>query len=325
MQNRILQFDYLKGIMMILVIMFHLVIIDVTYPTLRAAVYTFHVPVFLLLSGYLAKTDKCFKDFSRTLYRLLVPYVIFEIIYLLMLYVVGTAMHSTNSVDNLSFHTIFMHLLAYPLGSYWYLHALIVCYVVYYMVFHFLKANQFTKLILVGIILYLITYIIQVVGWAPITSGGGFVWESVVYYIIGIIIYRLEVPFMKIIPPSCFAIIPLTILFLFSDNYHRGTLAGISITILTISFLMYVFNYLWSPVRDGLCFIGRNSLTIFIFSPIFTSFTKFFIPFFSFDSTHIVFATVSTTFIIICSLMCAYFFDRLRFSRYLFMKDEILL
>ena len=200
---------------------------------------------------------------------------------------------------------------------------LIICSSVYYLVYHFLKVNQIAKLFIVGFILYSICYIIERMGWAPITSGGGFVWESVLYFLLGIYISNLEVTFKKVIPPSWLAIIPLILLFVNPDNFHRGTLAGISITLLTISFLMWVFNYVWKPVKDLLCYIGRNSLVIFVFSPIFTSFTKFAVPIFGFDSTLIIFTTVATCFIIMCSLLSARLLDRLHLSKYLFGKETV--
>lgn len=323
MNDRLLELDFLKGVMMILVVMFHLVILDVTYPTLRAAVYTFHVPIFMLISGYLSRVDKTLKVFRKGLFKLLLPYVIFETIYILMLYFGGTFMHSTNSVDSFTFNGVLLRLAAYPLGAYWYLHALIICSSVYYLVCHFLNVNQITKLLIVGLILYSICYVIERVGWAPITSGGGFVWESILYYLLGIYISNLEVSFEKVIPPSWLAIVPLMLLFMFPDNFHRGTLAGISITLLVMSFLMWVFIYVWKPAKDLLCYVGRNSLIIFVFSPIFTSFTKFAVPFFGFDPTIIIFTIVATCFIIMCSLQSAHLLDRWHLSKYLFGKEKV--
>ena len=44
---RIKELDYLKGVMIILVITFHLVYFEHLYPYAKQVVYTFHMPVFL--------------------------------------------------------------------------------------------------------------------------------------------------------------------------------------------------------------------------------------------------------------------------------------
>ena len=56
--ERIHQLDYLKGIFIVLMVLFHLALIEETYPVLREAVYTFHMSAFLIISGYLANVDK---------------------------------------------------------------------------------------------------------------------------------------------------------------------------------------------------------------------------------------------------------------------------
>ena len=50
---RIKELDYLKGVMIILVISFHLVYFEQLYPYAKLVAYTFHMPVFLVISGYL--------------------------------------------------------------------------------------------------------------------------------------------------------------------------------------------------------------------------------------------------------------------------------
>ena len=44
--------DFIKCVMIVLMVAFHLQYIEHLYPTLKQAVFTFHMPVFLLISGY---------------------------------------------------------------------------------------------------------------------------------------------------------------------------------------------------------------------------------------------------------------------------------
>lgn len=80
-KDRIKELDYLKGIMITLVVIFHLVYIGDKYPNLKQLVYTFHIPVFLLISGYLANVSKSPKSFGKTVAGLAVPYFVMETLY----------------------------------------------------------------------------------------------------------------------------------------------------------------------------------------------------------------------------------------------------
>ena len=70
---RIKELDYLKGVMIVLVITFHLVYFEHLYPYAKQVVYTFHMPVFLIISGYLMNISKTWKDFLLTIVGLAVP------------------------------------------------------------------------------------------------------------------------------------------------------------------------------------------------------------------------------------------------------------
>lgn len=323
MSQRILQLDFLKGIMITLVVMFHIVLFDNTYPTLRTAVYTFHVSVFLLISGYLSNVDRMPSDFLKAILRLLVPYVIFETFYMVVLYAMGLTMHSTLTMNTLSIKDIVIRLLAYPIGVYWYLHALIVCNVAYYLIFHYLKLNTASKFILLAMACYGITYVIKEIWWAPILAGSGFVWESIIYYLIGVFIKLVGVPFLKMIPASCLSVIPLCLLFSSTSNFYRGSLSGITITLLVISTLLFVYNQIGPSIRAFFSYLGCNSLAIFVFAPFFIPVTKYAIPLFCFDETVLLFTLFASSFSILCSLMTAVVSDKLGISKYLFYKEAI--
>ena len=84
MKKHIPQLDYLKSIFIILMILFHLVYIGDTYPYLKKVVYTFHMPIFLILSGYLSGVDKKIKQFFVSIWWLFLPYSIMEFGYVLV-------------------------------------------------------------------------------------------------------------------------------------------------------------------------------------------------------------------------------------------------
>lgn len=54
--QRIPEIDYLKCIFILLMVTFHLIYIGDNYPYAKQIVYTFHMPGFLLISGYLTRS-----------------------------------------------------------------------------------------------------------------------------------------------------------------------------------------------------------------------------------------------------------------------------
>ena len=311
MRERIHQLDYLKGIFILLMVLFHLAPVYENYPVLQAAVYTFHMAAFLIISGYLANIEKDVPNFCRGMLRFIIPYIVFEIVHILLVYLLGNAMHSNSSVTSLTLPGVLAEILENPSNPYWYLHTLIITTVIYYLVYKVLKLKSMTAFILTGLILYGLTLFIT-----------RFYWVNAICFLIGVYISRSGRNFLEAIPSSPLAVIPLCILFSFRENYHTGTFAGITITILVISFLLFVYNYIGSGIRRFLHYLGSNSLAILVFSPIFTVITKMAVPYFSFDPTVICFAVLALSFVVAGCLFCAWLSDKLHISQYLFAKDH---
>ena len=310
-QERIHQLDFLKGIFILLMVLFHIALVEETYPVLREAVYTFHMSAFLIISGYLANVDKEPGAFSKGLLRIAVPYLLFEALYILMQYLLGGTLGAHNAIDSLTATDFVTRVLTMPTGPYWYLHTLVICTVIYWLVYRVLKLQGISGLALSGLVLYGLSLVIE-----------GLDWSNVIYFLIGVFILRSGYSFLKVITPSFIATLPLFVLFAFRENFQSGSLAGIAITVLVISLLLAVYPYCFRVVRDGLCYIGRNSLAIVVFSPIFTILTKKAAPLFSFDPTAICFAVVALAFIVVCCLLCAYLSDKLRISRFIFFREK---
>ena len=71
MKNRIAELDYLKSIFILLMIVFHLVYIGDKYPYAKSLVYTFHMPAFLIISGYVMNIAKGIRGQRKNLRDLL--------------------------------------------------------------------------------------------------------------------------------------------------------------------------------------------------------------------------------------------------------------
>lgn len=311
MRERIHQLDYLKGIFILLMVTFHLAPVYENYPVLLAAVYTFHMAAFLIISGYLANIEKDIPHFCRGMLRFVIPYVVFETVHILLVHFLGNSMHSNTSVANLTLPVVLDKILEDPSNPYWYLHTLIISTVIYYVVYKILKLKSMTAFILTGLILYGLTLFIT-----------RFHWVNVICFLIGVYISKSGKNFLEAIPSSPLALIPLCILFSSRENCHTGTFAGIAITILVISFLLFAYNYIGNAARRLLQYLGSNSLAILVFSPIFTVITKMAVPYFSFDPTVICFAILALTFVVAGCLCCAWISDKLHLSKFIFAKDQ---
>ena len=136
---RIKELDFLKGVLILLVISFHLVWFEQLHPDIKQVVYCFHMPGFLFMSGYLMNISKPPRQFLRTLLWLAVPYLFMASGYIYVASLLPIADH----IDCLT-PTVFLdRLLLHPLGPPWFLHALILCGATYYIIFHIKTLSNF--------------------------------------------------------------------------------------------------------------------------------------------------------------------------------------
>lgn len=315
MKTRIAELDFIKGIMIFLVVAFHLNLVILTYPVATSIVYVFHIPTFLIISGYLTNVEKDFKTYLKGLGRLIVPYLFFESIYILMIFFLGKYLNANNSISELTVIDFFQKILIDPAGIYWYIHTLIYCSVSYYISYKLLKQKDWNALLCMGLILYIFIVI----------TGSSMKMGNIIYYIIGVFIMRSGKIFTEMIKPSSLAILPLIIILYNCEIYSRDTIAGVAITLLVISMLLFVYRILPvnSKVSNLITYLGKNSLSVVYFSPIYTIVAKFFNPLFSFDSTALLYFVIATSFVIALSIFTALILDKLKLTRYIFMKENI--
>lgn len=315
MKTRIAELDFIKGIMIFLVVAFHLNLVILTYPVATSIVYVFHIPTFLIISGYLTNVEKDFKTYLKGLGRLIVPYLFFESIYILMIFFLGKYLNANNSISELTVIDFFKKILIDPAGIYWYIHTLIYCSVSYYISYKLLKLKDWNALLCMGLILYIFIVI----------TGSSMKMGNIIYYIIGVFIMRSGKIFTEMIKPSSLAILPLIIILYNCEIYSRDTIAGVAITLLVISMLLFVYRILPvnSKVSNLITYLGKNSLSVVYFSPIYTIVAKFFNPLFSFDSTALLYFVIATSFVIALSIFTAIILDKLKLTRYIFMKENI--
>ncbi len=295
--------DWLKCLFIVLMVVFHLAYIGDKYPYAKEIVYTFHMSGFLVITGFLAKTDYGgggTVKFLRTLGWLFLPYAVLEALY------VGASavLPVRGGVGELSVGVFIDKVLLHPIGPYWYLHTMMVCYAVNYFAARAMpRTGTVAFMAVTGTVLYVLDAV------AGILSFG-----NAIYFLAGLLIRRSGLRFADVFRPSIAAAVPLVILCSFEANLDRATLAGAAVTYLVSAVALSLMRFSPQPVRRVALYIGANTLPILLFSPLFTMAAKPLVKPLSFDPTGLLFLIVATALAVAGSLAIAYAMDRLRLS-----------
>ncbi len=306
-KKRIDELDYLRCVMIVLMVVFHLVYIESLYPYAKRVIYTFHMPVFLIISGYLTSFEKSPMQFLRNILWLFVPYVIMESGYIWMCSLLPVGDHIDNLTVALFFDKLFLH----PIGPYWFFHTLILCGLTCFAVFRICQTKLLSRCILCGVI------------FACFSCLGMLSLPKALYFLAGVVIHYSGKSFLDVFQSSFLSLIVLVLLIIHPDNLSLGVAGGVLIVYFVISFCLSVFPYIRGRFRRVMLFLGRSTLPIFVFSPVFTILCKFLIPYFEFDKTGMLFLLVSLTVCISGSLAIGWTMDKLHISPLFFGREKI--
>ncbi|MCR5077601.1 MAG: acyltransferase [Prevotella sp.] len=301
------ELDFLKCVFITLMIAFHLVYIGNTYPVAKQLVYTFHMPGFLLISGYLFNIGKPPRSLARTLLWIFIPYAVMETGYTVMASLLPIREH----IDNLTLGLMADHVLLHPMGPYWYLHTLMLCGASYYAALHLPRLSLFSRFLILALLLWLLA---DVCGLVSLANAG--------YFLAGAVVRQAAGDFRRVFPASWLAAVPLVLLCADTGHYDRATPAGMTIVYLVICVLMWVWRLPFrSWARHLFLYIGRNTFPLLLFSPVFTVLAKVYQPLLiRMEPSGMLFLVVSVTFAICGSFGIKWVMDRLRLSRYFFGK-----
>lgn len=325
MSKRINELDFLKCILIIFMVMFHLVCFGDKYPELKRFVYTFHMPGFLLLSGYLTNRLKETRKFMISLRNMALPYLIMESCYIIMASILPIREH-INTLDACLFLD---KLLLHPIGPYWFIHTLILCEIIYYTTFKLIniiykphkistyiekdinksRDKRYIGIFITGSFFFILSH--------PFIGLLSF--SNAIYYLFGATLKVFNIDILKVLYNRSYIIVlPLILLIYNPTNYERTTINGLLIVYFCLSTLLFIFNKITTP--RFLLYIGRHTFVILLFSPIFTMLSKLFIPLFSFDPTSILFMIFAVTFVLIGSFILAYLLDLTKISNIIYGK-----
>ena len=101
--------DLLKGFLIIFVILGHAIPGNVNTVISRYLIYSFHMPMFFGISGYLFNTDKTFKP-TKYVKRIIIPYVIAALVFFVLNFDFNAGVNAVGLIKELIFGFSWYHL-----------------------------------------------------------------------------------------------------------------------------------------------------------------------------------------------------------------------
>ena len=325
MKQRNTDIDWIRAILIILMILIHIVSFGNTYPQLKAGILSFMMPTFLIITGYLVNIEKSPKEMGRYLMCLALPYVIMVTGFSVLSYF----MPVRDGITELSLSQICEKIFVTSIGPYWFIQTMIICGILYYVSFKgaiwgTLRQGKTTMSTTTS--LFIFATLLLLLSKAPALSP-----SAATYYFIGAVLRQYHIGFDRIFRPSPVALLLWINLLGLEEWYDWGTLAIVFSCWCCISSLMWIHSLIKrlqdnASVRkteDTLLYIGRNTLPIYLFHPIFTMAAKFYHPLFSWDRSEICFALVTIFIAIAGSIGIAKIMEKTHLA-YLFGKGKML-
>lgn len=298
--KKITEIDFVRCVLMCIVILVHIVSLGEMYPSAKTAAFTFFMPSFLIITGYLVNIDKNLRQFSVYILRIALPYIIMVTAFSLA----SLVMPVRDGLSELSVSALAERVFVTSIGPYWFLYDMIVCGVAYYAVFSLAPRSLglASRLSLFACLLYVEAWFI------PLLTFG-----DASLYFIGVALRQMGVGFVRAFRPSFFSILPFSVLIVQRDLWNKWLC--LLLPFFAISFLVWCHDVFPSRIRNLINYLGHNTLPIYIFHPIFTMLSKFYLPFFAFDSTGILHAMATVFLSFLGSILIAKALDKTGISR----------
>lgn len=298
--KKITEIDFVRCVLMCIVILVHIVSLGEMYPSAKTAAFTFFMPSFLIITGYLVNIDKNLRQFSVYILRIALPYIIMVTAFSLASLVVPVR----DGLSELSVSALAERIFVTSIGPYWFLYDMIVCGVAYYAVFSLAPRSLglASRLSLFACLLYFEAWFI------PLLTFG-----DASLYFIGVALRQMGVGFVRAFRPSFFSLLPFSVLIVQRDLWNKWLC--LLLPFFAISFLVWCHDVFPSRIRNLMNYLGHNTLPIYIFHPIFTMLSKFYLPFFVFDSTGILHAMATVFLSFLGSILIAKTLDKTGISR----------
>lgn len=303
--------DFMRAILIVLMILIHIVNFGTLYPDIKDGILSFLMPSFLVITGYLVNVDKPLGKFCAYIIRIALPYTIMVTGFV----VLSLYLPVRGGITNFDIPTLCHTLFITSIGPYWFLHAMIVCGILYYATFR-LTSNA--CLSIVSRLSLLATVMIVVSQYTPFLS-----LRNAAYYFIGVLIRVCLGNFNSVYRKSLLTLLPFALLVSQPHLRDWGTLSVLACVLCFFCFTASLEQLSPLCVRNTMHYIGRNTLPIYIFHPIFTMLAKYLLPIFSFDPTGLTHAITTILLCLLGSIAIGHIMDRTHMS-YIFGKGKIM-
>lgn len=309
MKSRYNAIDYQRAVLICLVIVVHTIHFTTLHPDLKAFINCFFMPTFLLLTAYLVKVERTVAEFARYLGKIALPYVIMVTGYAY----VTTLFPVSDGIERFDLPTLLRVIFVKPLGPYWFFHTMMICGTYYYVSFRLLRRIGTAAQMSVFAALLILT-----AQYTPLLSA-----THAAFYAMGVGVRLMGKRIDELFRPSLWTIIPFATLACWS-GYHDWHF--LSACILSFSFLSFVPRVFTAMKSQQLLrwagFLGRNTLPVYLFHPIFTMAAKHAVPFFTFDPTGFAHVVATVALGVAGSYVIALTLDKTRLS-YVFGRSSL--
>ena len=211
--------DFIRAILIVLMILIHIVSFGNAYPQLKAGILSFMMPTFLIITGYLVNIEKTGRQMGNYLKCLALPYVIMVTGFSVLSYY----MPVRDGITELSLSQICEKIFVTSIGPYWFIQTMIICGTLYYFCFsgrnwndlrkNYTKRDTYASLFVFAVTLLLISE-------TPALSA-----SAAAYYFIGVVIRQSKTEWSRLFRHEFFAIIMWIYLLNHDDWYDWGNLA----------------------------------------------------------------------------------------------------
>lgn len=362
--------DFIRAILIILMILIHIVSFGNAYPHLKAGILSFMMPTFLIITGYLVNIGKTGRLFGKYLLCLALPYVIMVTGFSVLSYFLPVR----DGITELTLSQIAQKIFVTSIGPYWFIQTMIICGILYYGSFRACdmiskywrrcscrnnkgnepywnnKENESCRnskeiepccnskendsrskmskgnteeedeILSLTTRLFLLAILMLLVSKTPALNI-----TAAIYYFAGVVIRQCRIDFNKVFRPTPLAFILWPFILYREDLYDWGNMAVAFSCWCCISALMWLNQYYKSQMigKSTLLYIGKNTLPIYLFHPIFTMAAKFYHPLFASDKSEILLAAFTIILAIAGSIAIAKVMEKTKLA-YFFGKKEIL-
>ncbi len=269
---RLLDIDTAKGIGIVLVVLGHVVSQQVPvghdwYQQLKTAIYLFHMPFFMYLSGYVlgyagfGKREGAGEFIARRADRLLLPFFAFGLIIIAGKVVFSQVVHVDNTQDSLLAYLdgLFIHTSRSPATSVWYLYAAFV----YALVFRFVVVpfpRLLPALIAVGLVLTQVE--VESLLYADR------VLRHAAFFFIGVWVGMRREAMAEILARHGWLILAAFAAALAATQVLAAPLLGLAVALLSIPALHFAATRLAAAGDPVFLFFGRYTMAIYLFNTI---------------------------------------------------------